>query len=295
MSTATAADGRASGWRRQLLAAAAAAIRHAVDWARALPARRVSRQLPPMPAPQPLHRLGELKSADRRSTLTIVSLPVAERPAAPPNPPLSPAREALRQAIAAHRAALHRLDEAHVPLQRLQAVTDELAQIERQLADIDREHQATIGEWLAAGSPGERPQPAAARVGLGQWHDELLADAMAAGIAMPDAQRRHQEAAQAAAAAARRRDEALVIAAVDAAHQIAETELVAAVEGVLRIEARICGLGAALMERAAGARFAAPRRRGLPADRGTGCRSEAASGGATGQRWWPAVSRPAGD
>jgi hypothetical protein len=164
------------------------------------------------------------------------------------SPSLSPARLALADAIAAHRAALALLEAAQTPLRRLQEPIDEFARVDGRLAEIDRANDADVGRWIAAGSQGGRPMPPAEVVGLRQLRDTLLPDATAARLALPAAQAEFQRVAQAAIAAARQKDEALVIAAANAARDVIEAELVPAVTRVVEIEARVAGLAAVLRE-----------------------------------------------
>jgi hypothetical protein len=182
-----------------------------------------------------------------------VAAAVATAPAASiarPRPLLSPAQQVLAGSIAAHRAALAEMEQAQLPLARLNRITAELAAVEKQIAVIDAEHRLSVGHWIAAGGCDEeqRPLPPAHRLGLAQRRDALLSDVAAVGAVQPDLHAQYQRAAQEAAAAMHRRDEALVTAAADAARDMIERELLPAIENVLRVEARLQGLRQALTE-----------------------------------------------
>jgi len=154
---------------------------------------------------------------------------------------LSPARDALRQAITAVRAARLDFETSAEPHRRLEAIRAEAARLDEQLAGHAAEHDRRLGAWLAR-PEGERPSPAAVTVGLRQRRNEIAENWRAAQTALPEIERLMSAASARMVEAARRLDQAVVIAAVDIAHQTIEAELVPALRAVLAVEARLQGL-----------------------------------------------------
>lgn len=163
-----------------------------------------------------------------------------------PKPLLSPVRAALAEAISAQRAATASLQEAAVPVQRLRAVAAELRGVDEQIEEIDRQTAAAVGEWLAAGSAGERPSGPAKAVGLRQRRSELAVDAAAAELALPAAEYRVRAANEALTSAVTRRDEAIAATAAEHAGELIARDLIPALRLFLSLQARIEGTREAL-------------------------------------------------
>jgi hypothetical protein len=163
-------------------------------------------------------------------------------------PPLSPARQALRQAIADLHAAQDEAERVRKPADRLQQLIGAADRAERDLAELREADTAALGQWLAGGVEGARPEPSQKTLDCEHRVAELARDGSAARSMLPPLAAEAAASAQAVAEAARRRDEALVYAAGAAAEEVIAAELVPALEAVLKAEARLRGLGAALLE-----------------------------------------------
>jgi hypothetical protein len=190
------------------------------------------------------------------AALSLVGGAAASPSQAPETPPLSPAREALADAIAAVTAAQQAFDEADRPVRALQAVITSAAEAEVELARLQAERQERLGVWLAGGSVGERP--AQSKDEMKAEHDakRARADAAAAELALPAILAPRQAALAELNRASTQRDAALCEAAVDAARQAIEDRLKPAILEMLRCELPIEALRHAVF--AAGQRATAP-------------------------------------
>jgi hypothetical protein len=68
-------------------------------------------------------------------------------------------RQNLARAIAALADAIESYEETMRPAQRLGQLSTDLAELDRELASVTAVHETRIGEWIAGGQEGERPQP----------------------------------------------------------------------------------------------------------------------------------------
>jgi len=162
-----------------------------------------------------------------------------------PAPQLSPARERLRQAITALDQAQCEAEAGTRPLRRLEQVTAEGEQLERELASFRCQDEVELGRWIAEGSIGARPQPSAATVAAQVRLVDLAADLRGVAAALPAAQAVHQASVASVTAAATERALALSLVAIEAAESVA-AELTAQLNVALSLEARLHGLVAAL-------------------------------------------------
>jgi hypothetical protein len=188
--------------------------------------------------------------ADYRQTVVVAA----------PEPPLplslSPGREALAVANAAVKAAQQAFDEADKPVAALQAVVARAQQAEATLAELQAERQRRVGDWLVSGAFGERPAISHIELKAEKAVKTARSDADAAEKALPAVLGPRNAALAALNAAVAQRAHALVCAALDAAREVVEAELVPAIEGVLLVERRLLGLRHALFlaaNRASGA------------------------------------------
>ena len=118
----------------------------------------------------------------RCSSLKVLSLPgrefggnphiklfcdsLEENPAAAPRP-LTPARAQLAAAQRQLRATSSALETAQGPVRRLSTIVLEYENLERSLADHRGSDERALGDWLAAGASGPRPQPSDATLPSG--------------------------------------------------------------------------------------------------------------------------------
>jgi hypothetical protein len=159
-----------------------------------------------------------------------------------PEPPLlSPARDRLRHALAALDAAQRQSEDRTRPLQRLDQVSSEAAELERELPRLQCEDEALLGEWIAQGSIGPRPEPSAATVATKARLAELAPDLRGADAARPAARAMQQSGFALVAEAATERDLALSAVALEAAEPVAG-ELTTALNSALALEARLLSL-----------------------------------------------------
>jgi hypothetical protein len=164
--------------------------------------------------------------------------------------PLAPARQALASAILSLAAASAALERASKPVQRLQNLVAAHARAVQRLCEACEADKAALGAWLAEGDGGDRPAASTATVEAARAVQELAADAEAAALALPA---KTAERAQVHAELVRVqhwRDECLAVAALEAAHEVVDTELKAALTSVLEVEVRLRGVQLALGEAA---------------------------------------------
>jgi hypothetical protein len=182
-----------------------------------------------------------LAVAPRTVRLREPVVPIAPAPPEMPQP-LAPAREALRVAIARVGTAQANLEAFERPVRALEEVIHAADRAEAELAEALVERERAIGAWLAAGQQGPRPALAEDEQALAARAREAREDAEAAKRALPGSIALRSQAAAALAQASERHREMIAEAAIQAARELVDDQLVPAVEGVLRIEARLAGL-----------------------------------------------------
>jgi hypothetical protein len=165
-------------------------------------------------------------------------------------PPQSPAREALAGAIRSLAAASAELERASKPADRLQNLIAAHDRAVRALAEAREADTAELGAWLAEGRDGDRPGMSDATREAERAVRELEVDAAAARLALPAKATERAQAHAQLMTAQHHRDECLAVAAHDAARDVVNTELKAALEDVLRVEVKLRGLMVALGEAA---------------------------------------------
>jgi hypothetical protein len=164
---------------------------------------------------------------------------------------LSPARERLGQAIAAFALAQRDLEDATMPVRRLDAVLAEAERLDRELARLQCEDESELGRWIAEGGSGTRPQPSAATLAADASLVALAPEVRAVSSALPAATAVQETAAERVRLAAAERDTALDAVAVEAA-SLAAGELTDLLNRALTVEARIHSLREALSTRVSG-------------------------------------------
>jgi hypothetical protein len=160
----------------------------------------------------------------------------------------SPARARLALAIAELARAGSELAEAQEPALRLGAVIAEAARREAEIATLRAADESRLGAWLAESGADPRPEPDPARIAAEERRAALAADVIAAGSALPGAERSFQHCAERVRESQRRRDAALCSAAVDAARSFAERYR-AALTAALEHEGALRGLREELLAR----------------------------------------------
>ena len=139
------------------------------------------------------------------------------------NEPLSPARNELRRLNAELAAAIAEQEAVTTPLRRLEHVVAETGQLTKRMEELRAEHDARIGEWIAAGDPeAERPALAPEAVGVEQRLQARSRDVPGTGAAQPAAQAALQAAVAKVTALSAERADALARAAAEAAEAYAE-------------------------------------------------------------------------
>jgi hypothetical protein len=154
---------------------------------------------------------------------------------------LSPARQRLRDAVAALDRAQCEAEDSTKPLRRLDQVTAEVAELEHEIARLQSEDSATLGRWIAEGSIGPRPGPSASTVATEQRLTELQPAVRAVASALPAAQEAHRQSPAHLHGAAAERSLAIADVAVEASAVVAG-ELTAALNVALAAEAKLLGL-----------------------------------------------------
>jgi hypothetical protein len=164
-------------------------------------------------------------------------------------PLLAPARLALQVAIRRLKAAQAAFAAADQPVQRLNAVVARAQQAETALAEVRAKsgQQKLIADWIETGCVGERPVADHAEQAAKAAAANLQIEAAAAAERLPAAIERRRDPAAAMAAASGHHREMIAEAAVQAAREVVDGELVPAIEAVLWIEARLEGLRNALV------------------------------------------------
>jgi hypothetical protein len=109
--------------------------------------------------------------------------------------PASPARSILAQAIAETKAASDSLALAEAPVAKLQAIIAAAEQALAQLTERQRDDEAILGDWLAAGGAGERPAPVVQTLSAERRVAELPPDAAAGRRALRELLDRRARAA----------------------------------------------------------------------------------------------------
>jgi hypothetical protein len=108
--------------------------------------------------------------------------------------PMTACRQNLARAITALADEIESLEETMRPAQRLGELGSELAQLDRAIAELKAPYEIHLGNWLAGGQVGERPQPSLKISTLEARRRLLAADVDAV---RPDAELAHQRAANA--------------------------------------------------------------------------------------------------
>jgi hypothetical protein len=168
--------------------------------------------------------------------------------AKPAEPALSPARADLRRAIMDRDATQRSAAEARRPYDRLIAIIASHDRAIRELEHAKAEDEAELGRWLASGE-GDRPGPSEATLEAQRKVDELSGDAAAARGAVNGFIPQLRETQDRLAAASARHVETIGLAAICACAETITSELIPAIEQVLRVEAKIRSAAAALRER----------------------------------------------
>ena len=163
----------------------------------------------------------------------------------------SPARDRLRAAIEALALAQYDLEEASAPVRRLDAVFVQAERVNHELACSRGEDEAMLGQWIARGGVGGRPQPSTRTVAADASLGELAPELRAVAAALPAARAAQERAAEQVRLAAAERDAALHSVAVEAAAAAAR-KLTEALNCALTIEAEICSVREALSMQANG-------------------------------------------
>ena len=158
---------------------------------------------------------------------------------------LSPARDRLRATIAALALAQRDLEDATAPVRRLDSVLAEAERLNRELACSRDEDEAALGQWIAQGGAGERPQPSATTVAADVSLGELVPEIRAVASALPAARAAQEAAAERVRLAAAERDAALHAVTVEVA-TFAAGELTEALNRALTVEAKVLSLREAL-------------------------------------------------
>jgi hypothetical protein len=178
---------------------------------------------------------------------TFHTLPIAARDAAPDS--LTPARDRLRQAIAAVDCARRETEAAAEQVHRLTDVIGEHDRFQAELRELYTRDQAARGEWIAGGRNGADPANPADTARL---NDRIVAmgDELAAAKAtVPGKERAHRQAISRLQAAQAERGAAIAEVAVEICTELAG-ELTGHLNTALTVEATIRSVLEALNERA---------------------------------------------
>jgi hypothetical protein len=163
------------------------------------------------------------------------------------DPPLSPARERLRQLSGQLAGVQGELAEARLPERRLVDAIAEHDAAAAERARLRGEDDTVLADWLAAGGDGPRPSPADATLEVEQRVARLARDASASRAALPGVQETIGLATEALVRVAQRGD-ALMLVVLEAAESYANGPLMAAFTAALKAEAVLEGLEAELRE-----------------------------------------------
>jgi hypothetical protein len=174
--------------------------------------------------------------------------------------PLSPARQALFNAISTLRSAQAEVERASGPTDHLRSLIAEAEQAERHLAERRGPEVIALAAWLEAGGvdEDERPLPSCETLSAEREVAHLSRDAEAARIALREAEAVVARTVVVMSAAARTHATAVIDAAVEEAQRLIREEYIPALIATLRIEARLAGLKNALFEMANRARDPVP-------------------------------------
>jgi len=108
--------------------------------------------------------------------------------------PMNACRQNLAAAIAALADEIQILEETMRPTVRLGELGLDLEQLDREIAALKVPHEQRVGNWIAAGQVGERPQPSL-RISTLEARRRLLAgDVAAPEHVRPQAEAAHQRA-----------------------------------------------------------------------------------------------------
>jgi hypothetical protein len=160
---------------------------------------------------------------------------------------LSPARQALFNAISTLQLARGEVERASGPTNRLRSIIAAAEQTERRLAERRVPEVTALAAWLRSGE-GERPRPGAETLAAEREVAKLNRDADAARIALGEAEAVVAGTVAVMAATAQTRTTAMVDVAIDEAERVIRHEFLPAVTAMLKVEARLAGLRNALFE-----------------------------------------------
>jgi hypothetical protein len=177
------------------------------------------------------------------ASLTLVA--VAEQPS-----PLSPAREALRCAIAAFEKARTLVEERQRPVARGAALAEAADRAEAEYARLRDDRELLTGEALLAG--GERPAPSNAEQSAKRVAEAARADAAAAARALPPMVEARNEAITALQRASGDREMGIGAVLADEVAAALLGELAEAISRSLQVEVRLRAICSTLREHTMG-------------------------------------------
>jgi len=119
--------------------------------------------------------------------------------------PMTASRQNLAGAIAALADEIESHGETMRPAQRLGQLSTDLAELDRELASLKDVHETRLGDWIAGGQEGERPQPSLRISTLEPRRRLLASDAEAVERVAPKPNRRSTPGARTARPRRRRR------------------------------------------------------------------------------------------
>ena len=102
--------------------------------------------------------------------------------------PMTACRQNLARAIAALADEIESHEETMRPAQRLGQLSTDLAELDRELASLKAVHETRLGDWIAGGQEGERPQPSLRISTLEPRRRLLASDAEAVERVRPQAE-----------------------------------------------------------------------------------------------------------
>ncbi len=180
------------------------------------------------------------------ATATIHSLPGDGSRAV-----LNQTRERLARAIAALADEVETYEKSMRPAQRLGQLSADLANLDREIAELQGPYQTELAHWIAGGEVGERPAPSLRIATLEARRRLLASDAEAVERIRGEAEQAHQRAATRVRERQAERDEALAWAAVDAAAAFAAQVWAAQLQQALGSQAILAAMAGLLSQRGA--------------------------------------------
>jgi hypothetical protein len=152
----------------------------------------------------------------------------------------------LAHATSALRDEIDAFENYARPAQRLGQVSVDLAELDRDIAELKAQHEAVLGIWLSEGQPGERPMPSMKIALLEARRPPLARDVEAAARVRPAAEDAYQRAAERVREAQQARDDAVAAVAVEAARDLAAGPWLEALRCALKFESMLRGLASEL-------------------------------------------------